>query len=392
MGYSLLAKFISEVVGMTWVIYIGEACLANELLPNTKGHEMGWLSVAFGFGMQFFPPIAFLGMISTTLNPAFAFQLFIVGNISFVECLVLSAGSYLGAFIGAVLHWLHYLPHYKTVPEPALPNEAYDSLIDRRDVYGPSSLRFASHVSKRKTDNDTGNLNAIKRLKYYTSNKLLINDYYSQNNLQAKDTNEVPLQRRSVQVGDLHEYLTKKYVQNKIRQEKIDDIEEDNPVQHKYTLELYDAAVRADQVAKLSIFATRPAIYAPLFNFVCETMGTVALLFSVQLFLMQKDMLPSPVDVIYIRCIFPLIVGFLVAILVIGLGGPTGYAANPARDLSPRLAHFLLPIVGKGSSEWKYSWIPVMGPYVGSVIASGMVIAMKYLYNSGGVEYFIVPR
>jgi glycerol uptake facilitator protein len=70
----------------------------------------------------------------------------------------------------------------------------------------------------------------------------------------------------------------------------------------------------------------------------------------------------------------PFIVGALVWGIGLSLGGPTGYAINPARDLGPRLAHFLLPIAGKGDSDWGYSWIPVVGPLVGGLLA-GLIIA-----------------
>jgi glycerol uptake facilitator protein len=63
----------------------------------------------------------------------------------------------------------------------------------------------------------------------------------------------------------------------------------------------------------------------------------------------------------------PLIVGFLIIAIGVSMGGTTGYAINPARDLGPRIAHFLLPIAGKGGSDWAYSWIPVVGPLLGGV-------------------------
>ena len=72
----------------------------------------------------------------------------------------------------------------------------------------------------------------------------------------------------------------------------------------------------------------------------------------------------------------PLLVGILVWSIGMSLGGPTGYAINPARDLAPRIAHFLLPIAGKGDSNWKYSWIPVVGPIIGGIY--------------GGVFYYAV--
>ena len=66
--------------------------------------------------------------------------------------------------------------------------------------------------------------------------------------------------------------------------------------------------------------------------------------------------------------ITPLVVGFLVVGIGLSLGGPTGYAINPARDLGPRIAHAVLPIAGKGDSDWSYSWIPVVGPLIGGVL------------------------
>jgi Glycerol uptake facilitator and related permeases (Major Intrinsic Protein Family) len=66
----------------------------------------------------------------------------------------------------------------------------------------------------------------------------------------------------------------------------------------------------------------------------------------------------------------PAIVGMLVGAIGLSLGGPTGYAINPARDLGPRLAHFFLPIPGKGSSDWGYAWIPVVGPIIGGIVGA----------------------
>jgi len=66
----------------------------------------------------------------------------------------------------------------------------------------------------------------------------------------------------------------------------------------------------------------------------------------------------------------PLLVGLLVLVIGMGLGGPTGYAINPARDLGPRIAHALLPIAGKGDSNWSYAWIPVLGPIIGGIAAA----------------------
>ena len=79
------------------------------------------------------------------------------------------------------------------------------------------------------------------------------------------------------------------------------------------------------------------------------------------------------------RGLQPLLVGVLVLGIGLSLGGPTGYAINPARDLAPRLAHAILPIPGKGTSDWEYAWIPVVGPLVGGVVGAGTVLSDRVL-------------
>ncbi len=129
----------------------------------------------------------------------------------------------------------------------------------------------------------------------------------------------------------------------------------------------------ADPGAKLGIFSTGPAIRDTSSNLMSEIIGTFVLVFVVfSIFAPGLDgNVPSPVSTLG---------PFLVAVLVWGiglsLGGPTGYAINPARDLGPRIAHAILPIPGKGSSDWSYSWIPVVGPFIGGAIAAIVAIVI----------------
>lgn len=109
--------------------------------------------------------------------------------------------------------------------------------------------------------------------------------------------------------------------------------------------------------ALLGVFSTGPAIRSPLWNTVTEVIGTFVLVFVILTF----GQTPSGLG--------PLAAALLVLGIGNSLGGPTGYAINPARDLGPRVAHAVLPIPHKGSSDWSYSWVPVAGPVIGGVLA-----------------------
>jgi len=117
-----------------------------------------------------------------------------------------------------------------------------------------------------------------------------------------------------------------------------------------------------DPANKLGVFSTGPAIRSYGWNFVTEVIGTFVLVFVVIGFGRAGDSGG-------LAALGALPVAILVIAIGASLGGPTGYAINPARDLGPRIAHALLPIKGKGSSDWSYSWIPVAGPIVGGLIA-----------------------
>lgn len=112
-----------------------------------------------------------------------------------------------------------------------------------------------------------------------------------------------------------------------------------------------------DPGLKLAVFSTGPAIRNTTWNLATEIIGTFVLVFVVILF----GRTPSGLG--------PLAAAFLVVGIGASLGGPTGYAINPARDLGPRIAHAVLPIRAKGPSDWGYSWIPVAGPLLGAVLA-----------------------
>ncbi|WP_197060984.1 MIP/aquaporin family protein [Microbacterium mangrovi] len=136
-----------------------------------------------------------------------------------------------------------------------------------------------------------------------------------------------------------------------------------------------------DPANKLGVFSTGPAIRSYGWNFITEVIGTFVLVFAVLAFSdwgIAKIGTPGGLG--------PLS-ALPVALVVVGigasLGGPTGYAINPARDLGPRIAHAILPIKGKGSSDWAYSWVPVAGPLVGGAIAAALSPVLLHLTTFG---------
>ncbi|SNR70459.1 MULTISPECIES: MIP/aquaporin family protein [Hymenobacter] len=125
-----------------------------------------------------------------------------------------------------------------------------------------------------------------------------------------------------------------------------------------------------EPLLKLAVFCTGPAIRNHPFNLLSEVVGTLVLVFTV-LYITGAE-ITSTRAAIGLGSVGALPVALLVWAIGLALGGTTGYAINPARDLGPRLAHAVLPIRGKGSSEWSYAWIPVAGPLLGGALAAGL--------------------
>jgi glycerol uptake facilitator protein len=117
-----------------------------------------------------------------------------------------------------------------------------------------------------------------------------------------------------------------------------------------------------DPGLKLACYSTAPAIRNPVANMITEIVGTFMLVFGILAFVANEATAATG--------LVPLLVGLLVFAIGLSLGGPTGYAINPARDLGPRIMHAILPIAGKGSSDWGYAWIPVVGPLIGGALGA----------------------
>ncbi|KAI8110759.1 hypothetical protein M9434_004335 [Picochlorum sp. BPE23] len=413
--YSYGAIFASEVISMMMAIYFGESVIANEVLSKTKGRSMGWGFVALGFGLSFGIAILTLGYISTRMNPAVALAELILGQINGVEFVVIVCGDFVGAFVGAVLVWLHFLPHFKNIPAPY--TEDVDLLLLGKEGITTSAVSLASYnpmasdVSARKKglSNIQSTWEDIKcclkqecdAAEYSPVNSDLVEKALGHDAMLGHESSrrssldkqvshgtgdieniEHKLWRRSAQIADVHNRLQdmdlEEYKNMMIRQKNSQKMLESK----KESLDnLYKAAVTADQNAKLSIFATRPAIYSPIFNFLTEFLSTTSLIFPLLMILQRSNQMYEAQAFLY-DAQLGLSIGFFVFLLVLGLGGPTALAANPARDFGPRCAHFLLPIPGKGKSEFYYAWIPILAPCLGGCAAAGLYAAVQTMNRS----------
>jgi glycerol uptake facilitator protein len=223
--------FLGEVVGTAVLILLGDGVVAGVLLNKSKSQNAGWVVITWAWGLAVFAGV--LTSLAVTdgvahINPAVTIGLAAIDATEWSDVPQLIAGQFLGAFIGATLVWLAYLPHWEATDDPGL---------------------------------------------------------------------------------------------------------------------------------KLAVFSTGPAIRNPVTNLITEIIGTFMLVFGV-----------VALGHASVAALGPLGVALIVVGIGMSLGGPTGYAINPARDLGPRIMHFILPIAGKGDSDWGYSWIPVVGPIIGGVI------------------------
>lgn len=135
----------------------------------------------------------------------------------------------------------------------------------------------------------------------------------------------------------------------------------------------FNATEEADK--QLAAFSTSPAIKNLLFNFLSEVAGTFVLIFVI--FYFTNGEISNSKTPIGLGSLGAIPVAFLVWAIGLSLGGTTGYAINPARDFGPRIVHALLPLKHKAGSDWKYAWVPVLGPFVGAAIAAGFYLLLS---------------
>jgi glycerol uptake facilitator protein len=237
----MLENYVSELVGTAILVILGDGVVAGVLLTRSKAQNGGWIVITAGWGFAVAIAVFTVGGISGAhINPAVTLGSAAIGELGWDQVPVYMAGQMTGAFIGAVVVYLHYLNHWAITEDPGL---------------------------------------------------------------------------------------------------------------------------------KLAVFSTGPAVRNPVNNMASEIVGTFMLVFGVL----------GIVNGAAGSELTPLLIGFLVLAIGLSLGGPTGYAINPARDLGPRIAHALLPIPGKGPSDWGYSWVPVAGPLIGGVLGA---VAFQAIFNN----------
>ena len=252
-----MQAYIAEFVGTLILVLLGDGVVAAVLLRESKAEGAGWVAICFGWGLGVAIAVyAVFAISGAHINPAVTMGLASIGLHPWAQVPWYIIAQLLGAFVGAILVWLVYLPHWRQTEDPEL---------------------------------------------------------------------------------------------------------------------------------KLATFCTVPAIRNFASNFVTEVIATAMLVFGVVAIVANAQRIAEAGQVdlsaVYLIGLLPLLVGLLVVVIGLSLGGPTGYAINPARDLPPRIAHAILPIAGKGGSDWSYSWIPVVAPIIGGVLG-----ALAYgLLGFGGI-------
>lgn len=333
--------FWSEVLGTGLLTLLGCGVVANVVLSKTLGNAGGWLLVNVGWGFAVLAGVFAAYKSGAHINPAVTVGIWSSGAAEYAPGVEVSAGStvtyfageFLGAFLGAVLAWLAYKKHFDEhtgAPEPAT--------VDLRDDADTDAPAGASSGGRDRGDDDWAP------------------EWPSR--AESSRRRAVPADGRGPSSASSATSTTPDASGSSARtpaRTGTVTAEERGGTQGEPTPAPRSAPAGAAD--KLGVFCTGPAIPAPAWNVVTEVVGTFVLVLVVLLF----GRTPSGLG--------PAAVAFLVVGIGASLGGPTGYAINPARDLGPRTAHAVLPIPGKGTSNWGYAWVPVVGPLLGAVVA-----------------------
>ncbi len=335
---------------------------------------MGFFAVAYAFGFGLcFSKLAF-SHISAYLNPAVLLALLVLGELSAVDFILLSTCQIAAGFCASILMFTVYLPHFRTVPEPA----SKDILLRTIDDVDRNSLRIASYNTKSSASKPKGFKAQLSELKYYLTSlppEDEIKHILSETGAKYFDDSVIPEppSRHLAQIGLLQRHLHKQENPHLHVEHPTSDVAKSLLKANQ----IHAAALKADQAVKLQTFVNRPAIYLPVHNFAVEcicscTFVTVALLLQDR-FKSSSDLVKE----IYSSGVGQLLIGLFLQLAILSLGGATGFTINPARDIGPRFAHFILPIHNKGGSEWNYSFIINLAIMSGGAIAGGLVAVIR---------------
>lgn len=320
--------------------------MANHVLYPTTGHNLGYLGVAMGFGFAFTFAIMAFGSVSAMLNPAAAMSLLVSGNIKVDAFFVAVTGELIGAFLGGLTLYLIYTPQ---LHKPGSHTFSYRLWIEtsRASIAAQREMRAdrktKAHVKKAMLKQKKAELAAAHAAKQL-----------------AKAAGASP-----------------ETVANATEPEAFQDAESALAARDKPDTETeikeFGAMEDTDDDPFLGIWVTRPAVWAPLQSFMTEFIFTFIFLMLVNLTAARGQYLYQPSYGLYANIMQPVVIGFIIAASILA-AGPTGFAGNPARDLGPRLAHWLLPLPKskRVGSEWKYAWIPVVAPLCAGACAGGL--------------------
>eukprot|EP00842_Homolaphlyctis_polyrhiza_P001958 jgi/Hompol1/2763/HPOL_003025-RA len=332
MVYSLGTRCTTEFLATALAIFLGDSVIANELLPGTKGHAMGFGFVAIGFGASFGVAIMMFGYASSHMNPSMALALWVIGRLNSSEFFSIAACEIAGGFIGALAMYLTYLPHFRTIPEPHIDDDGVHHLLRSKDTIDPAALRIASYNTRSSPSHPRGNFkDRLREARYYLT-------------AQDGDTDQV-LKILSIGTLDLAG-VEVPFPSNDVEQPMLDVL-------------ILGALLLDDRFSQI-----KNALASVDASTSSGTGGQIA-------------------QLVFDNGLTPFFVSLFIQLCVLALGGPTGFTANPARDLGPRFAHWILPISGKGHSEWNYCAVVFAGNILGGIIGGSLFLAIQKVH--GGI-------
>ncbi|CAK9193604.1 unnamed protein product [Sphagnum troendelagicum] len=365
--------WVAELVGTTVFCVLGLGGIANAVLPGTKGHGIGFLGIAFCFGWGVFLALQFMGRISGFYNPAVALAGAVVGDIGWTRMLVCISAEMVGGFVAAILIWFTYLPHFQPLE---FVQQGEDSLCNCCDL-------------------ETGGVAVIKQELSEPAHRYVSAGTRGQRTTKSKvqpsDAEQPQLSAQSFwqTVKILMTGACKYDPQDDANEGSVNKLHPGARVKAKRQAcgPSVRQRIEEDQEVKLTVFCTRPSVrkHYWLYCFWAECFLTFLLTYGAFSISNQGNILISDgaETSLYKTGLQPLLIGFLVFGLILCGGGTTGPALNPARDLAPRIAHWILPIPGKGPSEWWYSWVPILAPCAGAVLGGLFAKSMKHMLVAG---------